>query len=698
MKLRILFFLTIFFCIFLVSLNLINHYINDLSAVIVDGVANNISILYKPLLFYFLAELLVGAVFIAVLWYVITAISECLNLNTWQTQALTILIWLLSIMTILLANSYYVPHSLFTPIFRSYYLNDALSNQQLKTLVIIASAGCLFVFMLAGFVAGVDLYRGRHVARHCSVLALALVLFLMVNSNNIFTAHTHGYANAGKPNIFIIGFDAINPEQLGFFNQGKSDTIHFDNFLNSAIVFSDAYTPSARTFPSWASVLSGKYPLHNKVREDNNASYPLKETLVTQFQQAGYKTIFASDDNRFSDINSEFGFQELIGDKGSVIDFLLCEINDFPLSNLLVPTKIGKLLFPYNYGNHAAAFTYDPNNFLELINDKIRADSRQPIFMAMHFNISAYPWAYFHDQNYQANNLERYTSTIKRADQVMGTLLANLKQQGYLQHAIVVLISDHGLTLAQPNDRNILENRYQGKTAARMLGKDKSFGYGSDILSLKQYRPLLAFKGYGVNLGPPHSVAGRSLFLDIAPTLLNLLNLPVLTAADGISLKPYLSAPRLNLGEQRPIYLESALSNGEITQDEISVSKMVVKNYNLFQIDSVTGLVSAKTTVQPIMLNKKQRGILQGDWLLAYYPTGSRSKLFQSASAMQYKKYLAPPFAVLLNIKTGAWTTEFDTSFAKNSPIKALSRQLHQFYGDEMACYASGINRVGLRE
>jgi hypothetical protein len=214
-------------------------------------------------------------------------------------------------------------------------------------------------------------------------------------------------------------------------------------------------------------------------------------------------------------------------------------------------------------------------------------------------------------------------------------------------------------------------------------GIDTAYGYGGDILSLKETHALLAFKAYGVDIGPAHAVAGRSLFLDIAPTLLDLLHLPPLTSADGLTLKAYLSDPALQISDARPVYFESAFGSPEILHDGIMLEHVITRNFSLFEI-SRSGMVTAIPQAEAIAISKKQRGILMGDWLLAYYPESIR---YKTVTENNFISYTAPPYAVLLNIKTGKWTLEFNNSFAKIAPLQALSNQLNQFYGLEMDNY-----------
>jgi arylsulfatase A-like enzyme len=674
------------------------------------------------------AQLLIYIVFVYFLWYLTTALAEWLTLSAVTTRYLAIALWCISLTAILSANVYYVSHSFFSILIQHDFLKDALTRTQWLLIFLCATSLCLLATMIALMQMLRGLGGGLHWLRH-SIALIFIATIVFITTSKHFLSHPAAVstATAQQPNIIIIGFDALRPDYL------DASLPHFKQFLQSATVFTEAYAALARTLPSWSSTLTAQYPLHHHAREDciDIKSIALDETLPKRLQQAGYETVFAADDNRFSYINKEFGFDRIIGDRGDVNDYILNAFNDFPLSNLLVPTPIGKILFPYNYANHAAAFTHDPNNFLDLLNGFFRQRSTKPLFMVVHFNVTAFPFYRFNDQQaYNNGTVTLYKASIKAADSVLGTFLHTLQQDGFLDHAIVVLVSDHGITMALPGERVTKEALYQGdKSRIRLqrtryaatnknldmnvvtqnatgttinvqadnvpaimnphnYGIDTSFGYGGDLLSPKQNQTLFAFRVYGANTLKPHLVTDRVLLLDLAPTLLDWLHLPPLQHADGISLAAYLTDPAAHAANERLLFLESGYSLPEIQQDGILIDKVIARSINLFQIDSKTGLVSMLPDAEKLSIANKQRGVLQGDWLLVYYPASAKYKMVMSANRqIHYEPYIALPYAVLVNLKTLQWTVDLTGPFAATAPLSALTQALNQFYGDEMQYY-----------
>jgi len=218
----------------------------------------------------------------------------------------------------------------------------------------------------------------------------------------------------------------------------------------------------------------------------------------------------------------------------------------------------------------------------------------------------------------------------------------------------------------------------------------KAFGYGSDILSLVQHHSILAFRGYGFDLGQPHNVAGTSTLFDIAPTLLDVLHLSPMAHVDGISLKSYLYNQKLKLSNDRPLYLETGFSNPEINRGNVSPGKLAKKYISIFQADAKTGEVLIQTDIEKRMIADKQRAIMQGNWYLAYFPEALKWRVSYEKNNPQvahFDAYKAPPYAVLVNLKNGQWTNKLNSSFAMTAPLKKLKEELNQFYGSEMNYY-----------
>ena len=683
------------------------------------------------------------------LWYVVISLGDFFSLSDKRLYYSGMALWFITITAILAANSYYIQNSLFGGIFRESLGDQLGSDVRLKFLLIVTGAICLLAFALAMVNLCYQLTKRQYLTRDSMMLSFLVFISIFYSCQSSPSYSIISGATEEKPNIFIIGFDALRPDYLSFFNQHRQPTPHFDNFLSSSIVFKDAYTPEARTLSSWVSVLTGQFPLHTGAREDNVDIASIKNdiTLTSILKNSGYNTLFISDDNRFSNINNKaYGFEQTFGSPGNINDYLLCGLADFPLSNLIASTKLGQLLFPDFYANHAIPFLYQPEQFMQVINAALRHQENKPLFLAVHFNITAWPYYYLADhQPYGASTISNYKNVIAMADKQLDQLLVMLGKRGLLDHAIFVLMSDHGITLGLPGDRVVSEAGFQGRQYEMKLqrtpysdvifgvgkrlpssaedevkfisigktdllqdkkkyddamrvaadprnpalyGIDTTWGYGTDLLSLKQNQHLLAFRIYnkGLNKVIPHQVSGVASLLDITPTLLDRLHITSQLKTDGISLQPYLVDQARHLARDRTLFFESAFTSSGM-HDKLSIPKLLAGTISYFEVNPENGLVFIKPAAFNVLIKSKQRAILKGDWLLVYYPESVRTSAVRDTSLQNtyhFKEYMFPPYVVLANVKSGKWTTNLQDTFAVSAPLKSLKQELYAFYGKEM--------------
>jgi arylsulfatase A-like enzyme len=687
-----------------------------------DNVASSIllrdifsaKIVWVALLQFLVSQLILYAGYISIIWYLSISIGEWFTWKWQQTYHFGIFLWLFSVVTIIAANNYFFPRSFFSKLVNEDLFHVVFTKAQLEVFLIPATVILLVVCLISVINLITSIYKKNNLVRHGFVLSFILIVVMALVMNHL-SAPPREWKSATnqKPNIILIGLDAIRPD---FVNGNSDNALHTPNinqFLQSATNFTDAYTPVAQTFPAWMSVLTGLEPKANSIRA-NLMDMSLIDTnslLSTRLQKLGYETIYATDDLRFDTMIRRFGFDRVVGARPGVNNFILGTFNDYPLSNLLVTTFIGKWLFPYNYGNHEAIATYDPQNFLQLIQDSLSHAADKPLFFAVHFNTSGWPFgsslSRLHDDD---SWLTRYQEGVPIADKQLGEFLQILQQRHILDHAIVVLLSDHGVGLGLPGDRLTTEALYQGdkKNIQRLRhasyvkdfpgvkerGLDTSYGYGGDILSKKQYHVLLAFKRYGV-LSEPVRIESRASLLDIMPTILDLLQQPALVSSRGISLKPLLLATN-NAERTRPLFLETYNDSIAALADD-TIRDSIQVGLGVFLFDAKTGMLTENPEVAKVQLAGKERAILKGNWLLAELPglrqinvTQQQLAANKSSGRHQVKValefYDAPAFMVLLNLKTRQWTTELNTAWAKAAPLADLCQDLQHFYGAELSC------------
>lgn len=676
-------FLTFFFIawqLLFVWLNILSN--NMLETIVSSSIALSYlksTIIMRQLIFFILAQIFLYTLFIWIIWYIALSTGELFHWQNKHTRFFGILLWMITIIGVMTANCYYFPTSFFSDLISKHLLNNHISLLTYK----IASFLMFFLLSVASIFALMNsfhkMYWKKNLIRHSLMLGF-LLMIVVVHFMPRFHSSIKLQTTSSYPNIIIIGFDALRPDFIGSQNTFNTMTPHLNDFLKTSVHFTQAFTPLARTTPSWTTILTGRYPQHT-FSSGNNIStslLDLSETLPKKLKNIGYETIYATDDRRYNGINKNYGFDQVIGPSTGVNDFILGTFNDFPLSNLIVPTWLGKILFPFNYANHGDNITYRANNFLDLIQENVKP-SKKPLFFAVHFNLTGWPfYCYRPNALPDEDVVNNYKNCVNEADEVFSHFLTWLEQEGLLKKTIVILLSDHGVALGLPHDRVISLEKYHGNSVfikkipivkyhntptfnfdfIHDYGIDASFGYGGDILSLKQTKTILAIKEYGLGVTSPYDVNDYVSLLDITPTLLDLLMIPPLNDNDGTSLKPYLLNSSMQPSKlQRIFYFETSFSTPEIETDRIIINKLLKKVIYLYSLDPQTGEIFINPNLLPAITRQKQHATLKNNMLRAYMPSHSILKVEWDKQARKKKMaYVTTPgYQVLVNLQTGQW-------------------------------------------
>lgn len=572
---------------------------------------------------FVVAQLVIYALYGAIVWLMARAAWYGLRPAKTSPQMLILAWFLLLTVAVLVTNAYLFPWSALGETFWE-VLSVAIADVSIASIVL-TGAGVVVVATLA---ATAMRYLREH-PRRSPVLIGSLAAMGAGIGILAFAGESVGTRTPARtaPNIILIGVDSLRPD----FTVLGGDETHAPNinaFVRKARAFGDVTTPVARTFPSWMSILSGRHP-HDTgaiMNLTNRGDISVSPTLPEILKANGYQTVFAIDETRFANIDESYGFDRIVTPPMGAADFLLGSLNDTPLTNLVVDTPIGALVFPHSYANRAAAHVYDPRYFDRRLRSEL--DFSRPTFLAVHFTLPHYPYHWADAPKYRPTGQPHhgqtlYGDTVTRADAQVGELLQFLDHTGALDNAIVVVLSDHGEALGRESDSLVTDAT--GRIGDYVIPAART-GHGTSVLSPAQYQVLLAMRGYGPNAlaAAPHEVLSQPASLeDLAPTLLDLSGIDRSAYRFGgqsladaaLARAPSTSAaPRIRFTETE--FNPPALLAGFNLESE--VARQSAKYY---QVDPDSGRLGLRESMRQQVMAERQYAAFDDANVLAAIPT-----------------------------------------------------------------------------
>jgi len=366
----------------------------------------------------------------------------------------------------------------------------------------------------AAVLAGVFVYRGR--APHASPGAAPPAAALPGGVRTPALTPVAG-PRAARANVVIVTIDTVRRDHLAPYG-APFETPTASRLAKEGAVFEHAVSQVPLTLPSHSSIFTGLYPPHHTVRD--NGGFVLGAdvtTLAERFLAAGYRTAgFVSS----YVLHSRWG----IGQGHETYDDLF----DYKGLEGRALTDVERPAGPVI------------DAALEWLRQPQRAN--RPFYLWVHLYDPHHP--YEPPEEYRRKAPTPYAGEVMYADAQVGRLLDALDALGLRKTTAVVLLSDHGESL--------------GEHAEPTHG---IFLYGASLDV-----PLIVSPPIGASIGAPAlSMAGRRVrgvarLVDVTPTVLDLVGLPVPPGLDGVSLLPIVAQEAATAAAAPPADAADALA------------------------------------------------------------------------------------------------------------------------------------------
>ncbi|MBI1875514.1 MAG: sulfatase-like hydrolase/transferase [Acidobacteria bacterium] len=333
--------------------------------------------------------------------------------------------------------------------------------------------------------------RWRVACLAAAIVVAAFSTWLLPGARGPWSRRRH------HPNLLLISIDTLRPDHLGCYGYGAARTPTIDALAARGVRFADAVTVTPLTLPAHASLLTGTFPAYHGVR-DNGGFYlpPELVTLAEILRGVGYRT--AGFVGAFV-LDSRWGLQQ--GFDLYADGFDLSQANGAAMDTIQHPAN-------------------------EVVDQALRwldQKSDKPFFGWVHLYDPHAP--YTAPQQVAAQfppTLEgAYDAEIAWTDTQVGRLIDRLAQLRTLDETIVIIVGDHG----------------------ESLGEHGEAQHGFFVYDAALRVPLIV-AGLGLSTTV---VRDQVRIVDVMPTTLDLMGVPVPAAVQGQSLRPALNGQHLEL-------------------------------------------------------------------------------------------------------------------------------------------------------
>ncbi len=325
-------------------------------------------------------------------------------------------------------------------------------------------------------------------------------------------------------NIVFIVIDALRADHLGVSGYGRDTSPNIDKLAKESIFFSNAITTIPSTTPAVASMMTGLHPHSHGLRFIHRQKLDQKLTTLAETLKAhGYKTIGYDIDSIGDGIDKGF--------------------DSFTSLNWRIINKIRRTI------KKSVDWSYKANKGEELsffIRNQLIKNKNKKFFLYAHYDDLHHPYNppspfdNMFDKSYTGNHafndfkkirrgdlifnnklpkeeihhaIAHYDGMIRFIDIQIGKVIGYLYELNLMNNTIIILCSDHG----------------------ESLGEHNLFFQHTMSLYEETLRIPLIMKIPGM---AQKRIQSQAQSIDIMPTLLEILDIPVLDKIDGKSLAP----------------------------------------------------------------------------------------------------------------------------------------------------------------
>lgn len=296
-------------------------------------------------------------------------------------------------------------------------------------------------------------------------------------------------------NVVIFVLESVPAEYLEAYGGAYPVTPELNAYRQHSLLFNNIYAHAPASNKSLVSILSSIYPwisYKSLTQEFPEVRLP---TLSSELKEYGYRTAFISASNTSFQRGDEFLSHRRFD--------VLADYDDLDCAGQR-----------FNTDDWSFLDGVDEECMVEAFNNWEAQNPEQPFFAMLWTTGTHYPYFVVDEEiNFGVDDktFNRYLNALRHSDKVVGKLLRSLEKRGLLASTLVVLVGDHG----------------------EAFGRHDQTTHASKIYEENVHVPLIIINPRLFSGEENPTIGGH---VDIAPTIMHLLNLPAPDAWQGQSL------------------------------------------------------------------------------------------------------------------------------------------------------------------
>ncbi|MFN7995017.1 MAG: sulfatase [Bryobacteraceae bacterium] len=340
-----------------------------------------------------------------------------------------------------------------------------------------------------------------------------------------------------RPNVLIYMIDTLRPDHTSAYGYARETTPYLKKLGAQGIVFDDCQVQATWTKPSVASLLTSLYSFTHGLRRDDDTIPKGAPTLAEQLRAAGYVTASMVTNpmaGRLSGLQRGFDYLSEWEAVTRNVDVKKDRATD--------SAALNKSLFPWlEQHKDEPFFLYahatDPHAPYEAppgFEEKFADPAETPAFNRDFLNLkkaALHGGGFGVDRTLCVKNgvdadrfirraIDRYDAKILHNDTSLEQLAGKLKELGVLENTLIIVVSDHGEEFWEHGWTGHGQSLYQELSHAVLV----------------MWNPKL--------IPAARKIAEPVQMIDVMPTVLDLLSVPVPASAEGQSLVPLLKGEK----------------------------------------------------------------------------------------------------------------------------------------------------------